>query len=814
MNPSTPADLSLTLNDPLDQGNIQAVVQGKHGGPFDVLGSRRQAVQGRQVWIVRVFLPGAEAVWVVPQREAAETNGSVHELPERLPMLRLHPDGLFSMVVASPTSYPYRLDVQWPDGTIERVADPYAFPPVLTDYDLYLIGEGKHQELYERLGAHPRQVQGVSGVLFAVWAPNARRVSVVGDFNRWDERVNPMRMRSNGIWELFIPNVAPGALYKYAILSWNGGYHVLKADPFAFAAELRPGTASRVWDLSGYSWGDSEWLRVREQHNAPSAAMSIYEVHAGSWKPSSEGDGRGVSYRDLAHQLVPYVKDLGYTHIELMPVAEHPFDGSWGYQLTGYFAPTSRYGTPQDFMYFVDYCHQHDLGVILDWVPAHFPRDQHGLAYFDGTHLYEHQDPRQGEHPDWGTLVFNYDRNEVRNFLISNALFWLEMYHIDGLRVDAVASMLYLDYSREAGQWVPNQYGGRENLGAISFIRECNATIHARNSHALTIAEESTAWPHVTKPVSEGGLGFSLKWNMGWMHDVLAYMHYEPIYRSYHQNELTFSFMYMHSEKFVLPFSHDEVVHMKGALLNKMPGDSWQQFANLRALYTFMYAHPGKKLLFMGGEFGQRSEWNFAGFLDWGILAPGAPEAARHQRLQSLVRDLNRLLREQPALHELDFSPEGFAWIDGSDAQHSVVSFLRYGQDRAHPLVIVCNFTPVPHYGYRIGVPLPGHYLEILNSDADVYGGSNVGNLGNVEAGKEPMHGYDYSLPLTLPPLAVVILQRQDALEAGQTSEDEARSTKSSIREQAQSSARGMVDSEGKKAPRRPRSRKADTAGA
>ncbi|MGZ3599334.1 MAG: 1,4-alpha-glucan branching protein GlgB, partial [Ktedonobacterales bacterium] len=676
-------------------------------------------------------------------------------------MHKIHPAGFFSLLypldsTASPPMY--RLDVQRPSGVIERIADPYAFPPLLTDYDLYLIGEGKHQDLFDKLGAHPRQINGVQGTAFAVWAPNARRVSVVGDFNGWDERVYPMRLRPNGIWELFIPDIVPGALYKYAILSWNHGYRAFKADPFAFAAEVRPGTASRIWDLSGYTWGDDQWSDDRTRRNALDAPISIYEVHAGSWRSSTTPGGQ-VTYRDLAHQLVPYVKELGYTHIELMPIAEHPFDGSWGYQVTGYFAPTSRYGTPQDFMYFVDYCHQHGIGVLLDWVPAHFPKDEHGLNYFDGTHLYEHEDPRLGEHPDWGTLVFNFGRNEVRNFLTSNALFWLDIYHIDGLRVDAVASMLYLDYSRKEGEWVPNRYGGRENLEAISFLQECNETIHARHPHALTVAEESTAWPKVTAPPSEGGLGFSLKWNMGWMHDILDYMRQDPIYRSYHHNELTFSLVYAFSEKFVLPFSHDEVVHVKGSMLNKMPGDRWQKFANLRALYSYMYAHPGKKLLFMGGEFGQWSEWNFAGFLDWFLLDPTNPEGRAHQQLRFLVRDLNTLLSSQPALHECDFSPEGFEWIDGSDTAHSVIAFMRYGAGRRDPLVLVCNFTPTPHHNYRIGVPFPGHYEEIFNSDASIYGGSNVGNLGGVASEPVPMHGKDHSLSLTLPPLATIILR-------------------------------------------------------
>lgn len=768
-NTTVRTDATAPLIDPLDEGTIEALVGGKHGAPFDVLGPHTLNLHGRRFWVVRAFQPGAAAVWVVPEPGAhPSANDSVNgshtsdALPESLPMHQIHPSGLFSLL--HPLDHPgaapaYRLDVQRPSGVIERIADPYTFPHLLTDYDLYLIGEGKHQDLFDKLGAHPQRINSVQGTAFAVWAPNARRVSVVGDFNNWDERVHPMRLRSNGIWELFLPDIVPGVLYKYSILSWNHGYRVLKADPFAFAAELRPGTASRVWDISGYAWGDDQWLTDRTQRNATNAPMSIYEVHAGSWRASTAPEGGPVTYRELAHQLVPYVKELGYTHIELMPIAEHPFDGSWGYQVTGYFAPTSRFGTPQDFMYFVDHCHQHSIGVLLDWVPAHFPKDEHGLNYFDGTHLYEHDDPRKGEHPDWGTLVFNFGRNEVRNFLISNALFWLDKYHIDGLRVDAVASMLYLDYSRKAGEWVPNRHGGRENLEAVSFVQECNETIHARHPHALMIAEESTAWPKVTAPTSEGGLSFSLKWNMGWMHDILEYMRYDPIYRSYHHNELTFSFVYAYSEKFVLAFSHDEVVHIKGSMLNKMPGDRWQKFANLRTLYTFMYAHPGKKLLFMGGEFGQWSEWNFSGFLDWFLLDPASTEGLQHQQLQFLVRDLNTLLRSQSALHERDFSPDGFEWIDGSDVAHSIIAFMRYGADRRDPLLVVCNFTPTPHHDYRIGVPFSGRYEEILNSDASLYGGSNVGNLGGRTSEPVPMHGQEHSLSLSIPPLATIILR-------------------------------------------------------
>jgi 1,4-alpha-glucan branching enzyme len=761
MSTPTPAGAAQALNDPLDQSAMDALVSGRHGGPFDVLGSHLQTLDGCPVWIVRTFQPGAISVAVLPEPASSPSSDGKTQSPAALPMRQIHSAGLFSLVVPGEVAPPYRLDIERPVGVVERVVDPYALPPVLTEYDLYLIGEGTHQDLYEKLGAHPREHAGVAGVAFAVWAPNARRVSIVGDFNGWDERVHPMRMRSNGIWELFLPGVAPGALYKYAVLSWNHDYRVLKADPFAFAAELRPGTASRVWDLGGYVWGDEDWLReAGTRHNAPDAPVTIYEVHLGSWRPVAASDGGSdPSYRDLAHELVPYVRDMGYTHIELMPIAEHPFDGSWGYQVTGYYAPTSRYGTPQDFMYFVDYCHQHGIGVLLDWVPGHFPRDEHGLAYFDGSHLYEHEDPRLGEHQEWGTLIFNYGRNEVRNFLIANALFWLETYHIDGLRVDAVASMLYLDYARKPGQWLPNRYGGRENLDAVSFLQQCNATVRARVPRAVMIAEESTAWPQVTGPVAEGGLGFTFKWNMGWMHDVLDYIEHDPVHRSYHHNELTFSMVYAYSERFILPFSHDEVVHMKGSLLNKMPGDVWQKFANLRALYTYMYAHPGKKLLFMGAELAQWAEWDFAGFLDWHLLDPAGPDGPRHQQVQLLLRDLNTFLRAHPALYEGDCTPEGFRWIDGSDATNSVIAFMRFGANQTDPLVIVANFTPVPRLGYHVGVPWAGAYRELFNSDAGVYGGSNTGNLGRVRAVPSPMHGHPQSLPLTLPPLATIILQ-------------------------------------------------------
>ncbi len=775
-----PAATRGVFSDPLDRRAIEALVNGRHGAPFDVLGLRQTTLDGQPVWIVRAFLPGAQSVWVVPTEanavaaaldvspdaghpSAQDDQSEKREKPQPrpFPMRQIHPAGLFSLIVAGEAPSGYLLDVHWLSGVLERISDPYSFGPLLTDYDLYLIGEGTHLELYKKLGAQPTQIGDVRGVAFAVWAPNARRVSVVGDFNDWDQRKHPMRQRPNGVWELFLPNAQPGALYKYAILSWNRDYQELKADPLAFCAEVRPGTASRIVSLDGYEWGDAEWMTRRPQRNAPDAPISVYEVHAGSWKPSSTGGA--VNYRDLAHQLVPYVKELGYTHIELMPVAEHPFDGSWGYQVTGYYAPTSRYGSPQDFMYFIDYCHQHDLGVLMDWVPAHFPKDGHALAYFDGTHLYEHDDPRLGEHPDWGTYVFNYERNEVRNFLIANALFWLDRYHIDGLRVDAVASMLYLDYSRKEGQWLPNKYGGRENLAAIDFLRQCNTTLHERFPSALTIAEESTAWPGVTHPVSEGGLGFSLKWNMGWMHDTLEYFKLDPVHRKFHQSEVTFALMYAYSERFLLPLSHDEVVHMKGSMLNKMPGDPWQKFANLRALYTFMYGHPGKKLLFMGGEFGQWREWNYAGYLDWALLDERSPNTDLHRQLRRLVGDLNALMRAHPALYERDFTPDGFQWIDGSDTAQSVVSFLRYSADKRDALLFVCNFTPVPRHNYRVGTPIAGQYVEALNSDAALYGGSNVGNLGGVATDNVKAHGYEQSLALTLPPLAVVVLAPEGA---------------------------------------------------
>jgi 1,4-alpha-glucan branching enzyme len=753
-------EAEIPFADPLDQATIGAIISGRHGAPFDVLGPHPIPLDGQRAWVVRAFLPGAQAVWVAPRTSDLATEGDGAQptaAAEPIPMSLLHGYGLFSAFVPGERQPSYTLQVSRPGGETSEIEDPYAFPPVLSDFDLHLIGEGTHLELYKRLGAHPTTVHGVDGVAFAVWAPNARRVSVVGDFNGWDDRVHPMRLRSPGIWELFIPGAQVGAHYKYAILSWNNEYRVWKADPLAFYAEVRPGTASKVWDLGGYEWGDGEWIEQRQQQNALDGPISIYEVHPLSWRPPSEGDH--VSYRDLAHQLVPYVTGLGYTHIELMSVAEHPFDGSWGYQVTGYYAPTSRYGTPQDFMYFVDYCHQHGIGVLMDWVPAHFPRDEHGLAYFDGSHLYEHQDPRQGAQPDWGTLVFNFGRNEVRNFFVANALFWCDVYHLDGLRVDAVASMLYLDYSRRGSDWVPNRFGGNENLEAIEFIREFNTCVHERFPGVLTIAEESTAYARVTHPPEEGGLGFSLKWNMGWMHDVLEYMHQDPVHRSYHQNTLTFSLVYAWSERFLLPFSHDEVVHMKGSMLNKMPGDHWQKFANLRALYAFMYGHPGKKLLFMGGEFAQWAEWNFAGYLDWALVDGPHVVTTLHGQVRDLVRDLNVMLRSYPALHVRDFTPEGFEWIDGSDTANSVIAFIRYDVKRRDPLIFACNFTPIPRYNYRLGMPVLADFEEVLNTDSLNYGGGNIGNLGRVAIEEVPSHGWQQSIALVLPPLSTIVLR-------------------------------------------------------
>jgi len=624
-----------------------------------------------------------------------------------------------------------------------------------TDQDIYLFKEGNHFRLYERMGARLEASEGRQGAHFAVWAPNADRVSVVGDFNGWDPDANPLGVRwdGSGIWEGFVPGLEHGAVYKYHIVSRIGGYTVDKGDPFAFLWEVPPRTASRIWGLD-YKWGDGEWMASRGRRNALSSPINIYEVHAGSWRKVPEEGDRPLRYPEMARWLVDYVEDMGFTHVEFLPLMEHPFYGSWGYQTTGFFAPTSRYGSPQELMGLVDCLHQNGIGVILDWVPSHFPDDMHGLVYFDGTHLYEHADARLGMHPDWHTCLFNYGRHEVRSFLSSSAAFWLDKYHADGLRVDGVASMLYLDYSRKEGEWIPNMYGGRENLEAIAFIRKLNEVIYRDFPGAHMMAEESTAWPGVSRPVHLGGLGFGLKWNMGWMHDTLEFLCKDPLYRKYLHNRLTFSLLYAFSENFVLPLSHDEVVHGKGSLLGRMPGGTWQMFANLRLLLGYMYASPGKKLLFMGGEFGQRGEWNHDRSLDWHLLDGG-----QHQGIQRWVRDLNRLCRAEPTLHELDFQPEGFEWIDFGDWEQSVVGFLRKGRNAGERLLAAFNFTPVPRHGYRLGVPIGGHWHEVLNSDASVYGGSGMGNLGGVETAHSQSHGRPYSLAVTLPPLAAVIFK-------------------------------------------------------
>jgi 1,4-alpha-glucan branching enzyme len=627
-------------------------------------------------------------------------------------------------------------------------------PTLLSEEDIYLFKEGNLFKLFDKLGAHPMNVEGEKGTHFAVWAPNARSVSVVGDFNDWNPDSSPLAVRwdGSGIWEGFIPGVEKGALYKFHIVSRHRGYKVNKGDPLGYYWEISPLTASMVWDLE-YRWEDEDWMRDRQSNNDLDAPLSVYEVHLGSWRRSvDEQENRVLTYREIAPYLIDYMKKMGFTHVELLPVMEHPFYGSWGYQIIGYFAPTSRYGTPQDFMYLIDQLHQNGIGVILDWVPSHFPSDEHGLAYFDGTHLYEHEDPKKGFHPDWKSYIFNYGRNEVRNFLISNAVFWLEKYHVDGLRLDAVASMLYLDYSRKEGEWIPNIYGGRENIEAISFLKRLNEAVYQFFPDVQTIAEESTAWPMVTKPVHLGGLGFGLKWNMGWMHDVLDYMKKDPVYRKHHHNQLTFSIWYAFTENFVLSLSHDEVVHGKGSLLGRMPGDDWQKFANLRLLLGFMFTHPGKKMLFMGGEFGQWKEWNHEESLEWHLL-----QYAPHQGMHKWVRDLNRLYRSLPALHAMDFEQAGFEWIDFSDWEDSVVSFLRKGNTGTDPVAIVCNFTPVVRKNYRLGVPSGGFWREILNSDAAEYGGSGVGNRGGVTAELDVSHGRDFSISLTLPPLGIVV---------------------------------------------------------
>ena len=717
-----------------DEDTVQAVSRGDHHDPFAVLGPH---TENKQV-VVRTLQPQAETVEVVNYQGAVLAD-----------MSQRHP-GLFEATLPANTAYRLRLHEGQKQHTID---DPYRFPSLLGDIDRYLMGEGTHLKLYDKLGARVMECDGVTGVHFAVWAPNAQRVSVVGPFNAWDGRRHVMRAHpDNGAWDLFIPALAPGELYKFEIKASDGTVLPLKADPFGRCFEPPPGNASIVPDTLEMHWSDSDYLDNRARATALDAPVSIYEVHLGSWRRKSDDHSDWMSYQQLADELVPYVKEMGYTHIELLPITEHPFDGSWGYQPIGMYAPTWRFGSPHDFKMFVDCCHREGIGVILDWVPAHFPRDTHGLGEFDGTHLYEHADPRQGAHSDWGTLIFNYGRNEVVNYLLANALFWLDEYHIDVLRVDAVASMLYLDYSREEGEWVPNEHGGNENLAVVDFLQRMNTVVHAHGG--MTMAEESTAWPMVSRPVYLGGLGFTYKWNMGWMHDTLSFFKEDPIHRRFHQEKITFSLSYAFTENYVLPLSHDEVVHGKGSLLTRMPGDPWQQFANLRLYYAFMYGHPGKKLLFMGGEFGQRREWAYDNALDWNQL-----EDPQHAGIQSLVRDLNRLYKSTPALYEKDCDPSGFEWIDCTDNENGVIAFIRQGKTAEELVVVVCNFTPLVHYQYRIGVPVPGEYLERLNSDSTAYGGSGVGNLGGVTAEAIISHARSHSLSVTLPPLATIIFQ-------------------------------------------------------
>ena len=735
----------------LEARAMEAIVRGEHGDPFAVLGPHRVTTNGRVGTAVRAFVPDARAVRLV----GPDVPGAPHE------MTRVHTEGLFEVVVSGRAApFAYRLEVDGVDGKRSTVDDPYRFATTLGDYDRHLLAEGTHYEAHERLGAHLRVLDGVAGTIFAVWAPNARRVSVVGDFNGWDGRRHPMRLHpANGIWEVFVPGLGEGERYKYEIITRSGEPVALKADPYAFAFELdTPRTASVVTALE-HQWNDGAWMAERSRRQGHSTPIAIYEVHLGSWARAPEQGDRFLTYQELAERLAGYVKDMGFTHVELLPVTEHPFYGSWGYQTIGYFAPTRRFGAPRDFMAFVDTLHRHGIGVILDWVPAHFPRDPHGLVYFDGTHLYEHADPRQGEQPDWGTLVFNYGRSEVANFLLSNALFWLDHYHVDGLRVDAVASMLYLDYSRKAGEWVPNRFGGNENLDAVAFLKHFNEVVYARHPDVMTFAEESTSWPMVSRPTHLGGLGFGFKWNMGWMHDLLGYMSREPVYRKHHQSQLSFGLVYAFHENFALPLSHDEVVHGKGSLYQKMPGDAWQKAANLRAFYGFMYGHPGKKLLFMGGEFGQTREWSHDRSLDWHLLDAGP----FHLGLQRLVRDLNGVYRRERALHEVDFEPAGFEWVDCNDWQSSVVAFLRRARDPGDVVLVVSNFTPVVRSDYRVGVPRSGRWRELVNTDADAYGGSGQGNAGGVWAEPKAWHGRPHSLLLTLPPLSTVILKPAEA---------------------------------------------------
>lgn len=712
---------------------IERLLTARHHDPFALLGLHRDS----DSWVIRVLRPAAKRV----QLQLA--TGPID-------LVREDPRGLFIWRGETPPANPWQLTIE-EDGNRFIITDPYAFGPLLSDDDLHLFAEGRLLHAWKTFGAHLVTVNGVDGVRFAVWAPNAERVSVIGAFNRWDGRVHPMRVRGSGVWELFIPGLKPGDLYRFEIRNRNSGAVLIKVDPYARHFELRPGTAPVIPQPAQHTWQDQGWLSERGQRDWLHAPMNIYEMHAGSWK--RHPDGRFYTWGELAETLVPYIVEMGFTHLELLPVTEHPLDESWGYQTTGYFAPSSRFGSPDELRHFIDTCHQAGIGVLLDWVPGHFPQDAWGLARYDGTALYEHEDPRLGMHQDWGTHIFNYGRNEVRSFLLSSAHYWLSEFHFDGLRVDAVASMLYLDYSRKAGEWLPNKYGGRENLEAIAFLREMNVMVHEEFPGALTIAEESTAWPMVSHPVYLGGLGFSMKWNMGWMNDTLSYIHLDPIFRRFHHSHLTFGQLYAYSENFVLPFSHDEVVHGKGSLIGKMPGDAWQQFANLRLLFTYQLTSPGRKLNFMGNEFAQGREWSSSRELDWASL-----DSHWHAGVQRCLRDLNRLYRDIPALHELDFSSDGFAWIDCHDADQSVLSLLRRDLNGG-TVIVAFNFTPVPREGYRLGCPQPGLWREIFNSDSLYYGGSNKGNGEGLQSSAQPWMGLPHSIVITLPPLAGVILR-------------------------------------------------------
>ena len=747
--------------------DIFHIVNGEHSDPHTVLGMHEMEEDGRKAVVVRAFLPNAAGITVIDYANKRK----------KYPMERLHADGFFEVTIADREEwFRYQLEYTDADGNTWRSYDPYSFSPTLSEFDRHLFGAGTHYEIYEKMGGRLMTHEGARGAAFSVWAPNAKAVSVIGDFNNWDARRSPMRrLGESGIWELFLPAAAEGDKYKFHVTQCDGRV-VDKTDPYGVYAEVRPNNASVLYPLKRYKWKDRRWMTARRKYDFRTAPMNIYEVHLGSWK-RAEGD-RFLTYTELAEQLIPYVKEMGYTHIEMLPVEEHPFDGSWGYQVTGYYAPTSRYGSPDEFKQFVDACHQNGISVILDWVPAHFPKDDFALARFDGTALYEHQDPRLGEHIQWGTYIFNYGRKEVANFLLANALYWMDIFHIDGLRVDAVASLLRLDFCKEEGQWLPNVYGGSENLEAIEFLKHMNSVIAEREPGALMIAEDSTAWPGVTKKVDEGGLGFSLKWNMGWMNDFLSYIKLDPIYRKYHQNKLTFGMAYHYAENFVLVLSHDEVVHTKSSMIGKMPGDVWQSFANLRLSYGFMMGHPGKKLLFMGGEFAQYSEWSEARSLDWHLL-----QYADHQEMQAYVKELNHLYTEEPAFWAEDFDPNGFQWIECDDAESSIVSFVRRSKEKE--LVFLCNFTPVVHRGFSLGVPQEGVYHERLNSDAARFGGSDVINAVPLQSKAEPAGRCPFRVELDVPPLGMVILEREQPKKQPRTKKPKTRTAASGTKTDA-----------------------------